>query len=155
MPFLESCFYGIQVTTDARWIFMDFRGTPLDSWEPSKTVSSYVVGLPCPLVVEYLKYTHLSAALPFIHTISMERRLTLLRDLSDVHNQCNIHGFTYLSLFHFFFNFLFLNTSICIVFMYIFLPCILFIHAIQTFHIQWLFIYLFILYHLQKVNWNC
>jgi len=53
---------------------MDFRGTPLDSWEPSKTVSSYVVGLPCPLVVEYLKYTlttllTLSAALPFIYTI--------------------------------------------------------------------------------------
>lgn len=77
VPFLKSCFYGIQVTTETRWIFMDFRGIPLKSWERSQTESSYVVGLPCPLVVEYLKYTlttlltvSFSAALPFIFTIS-------------------------------------------------------------------------------------
>jgi len=86
VPFLESCFYGIQVTTDARWIFMDFRGTPLDSWEPSKTVSSYVVGLPCPLVVEYLKYTLttlLTLSLLLCHSYTLFRWFSLLLLFSE------------------------------------------------------------------------
>lgn len=93
MPFLESCFYGIQVTTDTRWIFMDFRGTPLDSWEASKTVCSFVVGLPCPLVVEYLKYT-----------------LTILLTVSLCCSTIHIHYldsfplllFIFLNVFHYF-----------------------------------------------------
>lgn len=72
---------------------MDFRGTPLDSWEASKTVCSFVVGLPCPLVVEYLKYT-----------------LTILLTVSLCCSTIHIHYldsfplllFIFLNVFHYF-----------------------------------------------------
>lgn len=152
MPFLESCFYGIQVTTDARWIFMDFRGTPLDSWEPSKTVSSYVVGLPCPLVVEYLKYTlttlltlslccsaihiHYLDGFPLcccflnvFHYIFWRHFLDFAWQRLEWCAQSMQYSWTRLSFpyFNFFNFFLFLNTRICIVFMYI------------NFHVSYLF----------------
>lgn len=161
MPFLESCFYGIQVKTETRWIFMDFRGILLKSWEHSKTESIYVVGLPCPLVVEYLKYTlttllpiSLSAALPFIFMVSTGLPWLLCLPLLHLFTrqfpdfvlqrlewcaQSMQYPWTH---FSFFFLIQVFVLYLCTFF--------LFIHAIQTFHILWLFIYLFILYIFKK-----
>lgn len=61
--------------------------------------------------------------------------------LADTYVMCTINAI--------FMGCMFLNTNTCYIYVYS-LPCILFIHTKQTFHILWLFIYLFILYHLQK-----
>lgn len=151
---------------------MDFRGTPLDSWEASKTVCSFVVGLPCPLVVEYLKYTlttlnsislllyhsyslfgqfppsvvvHFSECLPLFY-LCWCHFLDFAWQRLEWCAQSMQYSWTHFPspLFFFFDIFYFLNSSICIVFMYIFFSSMYIIYSCNTNIPHSVAIYLFI-----------